>query len=263
MLKTARNSSSKTPYQCKQNWEENCFCQCGGEGIVFTGKDSLEKAFEEPQKTIKTVLGEKTDQDHYRTAFFEAFPRSPSCYLRGEGKSIEEAELNAWNKYQKILSCKTHDWNRRDRVDGYCFCTKCPLSGTFLEPLTKCEVCKIPTTGQTNKDDKHYCLDHYFKLVPDEVVDMNQKSFLGFTPTKRKINFIEKQLLFNSASEITKVDNELWKKIYDLYFQFRIEIEVHYNPLFGKKSKTDDEIHEMMKSSMPVILEKIKSFLKL
>lgn len=262
MNKTARSSFSKTPYLCKQNWEEDCFCQCGGEGIVLTGKDSLEKAFEEPQKTIKTVLGEKTDQDHYRTAFFEAFPKNPACYLRGEGKTIEEAELSAWNKYQKVLACKDHNWDRKDRADGYCFCTKCPLSGTFLEPLTKCEVCQIPTTGQVDRNDKHFCLEHYFRLTPDEVVDMNRKSFLGYTPAKRKITFIEKQLLFNQVSKIIQIDNEMWKKIYDIFFQFRIEIEAHYNPLFGKKSKTENEIHEMMISSMPVILNKIKSILK-
>ena len=64
-MKEARNSFGK-PHQCKFEWPEDCGVQCGEGGLVLDKKGS------------------------YTTAFFEAFPKSPSCFLRGEGASIEE-----------------------------------------------------------------------------------------------------------------------------------------------------------------------------
>ena len=92
-MKLARKSFGD-PYKCKQNWEEDTFVQCGDKGVVFSKKGG------------------------YTTAFFEAYPKKPKCFIRGEGKDVEEAELNAWDKYQKIISCN-HEMERRDRVDGY------------------------------------------------------------------------------------------------------------------------------------------------
>ena len=51
-------------YDCKYDWD--CFCQAGEHGVVFSSKGS------------------------YSTAFFEAFPKKPKCFLRGEGKTVEE-----------------------------------------------------------------------------------------------------------------------------------------------------------------------------
>jgi hypothetical protein len=93
MGKTARNSFDK-PYDCLKDWPEDCFVQCGGDGIVFE-EGSLEETFKSEDgllKTIATVIGSPTEKKHYRTAFFEAFPKKPSCFIRGEGTTIQEAE---------------------------------------------------------------------------------------------------------------------------------------------------------------------------
>ena len=132
--KLARRSSGN-PYECKQNWEENTGVQCGDIGAVFSKEGG------------------------YTTAFFEAFPKKPRCFIRGEGKDVEEAELNAWNKYQKIIQCD-HEMERRDRTDGYGYCKHCSYSSMVFEPLTKCCKCNKPTNYIDDIKGNFYCKKH-------------------------------------------------------------------------------------------------------
>ena len=110
-----------------------------------------------PKKEL--ILSTNKDAKDYITAFFEAFPKTPSCFIRGEGKTIEEAEENAWNKYQKILNCN-HEMERRDRTDGYAYCKHCSYSSTVFEPLTKCCKCGKPTAFTKDYKGKYYCKKH-------------------------------------------------------------------------------------------------------
>lgn len=93
------------------------------------------------------------------TAFFEAFPRNPSCFIRGEGSDIAAAETAAWEKYQKILTCD-HEMERRKRTDGYGYCKHCSYSAMVFEPLTKCCKCGIPTSYDSDFRGKWYCKKH-------------------------------------------------------------------------------------------------------
>ncbi len=116
-------------------YEWDCFCQAGTSGIVFS------------------------TEGNYETAFFEAFPNNPSCFIRGEGKDLDEAEKKAWDKYQKILVCD-HEMERRDRKDGYGYCKHCSYSSKVFEPLTKCCKCNTPTNYSTDYKGNHYCKKH-------------------------------------------------------------------------------------------------------
>jgi hypothetical protein len=80
-------------------WPEDCKVQGGGRGVVFTNSTS------------------------YRTAFVEAFP---GTFIRGEGKTIAEAEDACWVKYERLAACP-HDqgFDRRDYVNGSGFCRRC------------------------------------------------------------------------------------------------------------------------------------------
>ena len=133
-MKTARKSFGPD-YECKKEWPEEIFVQCGGSGVVFS------------------------KEGNYSTAFFEAFPKSPSCFLRGEGATIEEAEEKCWNSYQKILVCD-HEMERRDRTDGYAYCKHCSYSSTVFAPLTKCCKCKTPTAYSKDHNGEYYCKKH-------------------------------------------------------------------------------------------------------
>ncbi len=121
------------PYECKYNWD--FFVQCGDSGVVF-GNPS------------------------YTTAFFEAFPKSPSCFLRGEGATVEEAEENCWEKWQKVQEC-SHEMERRGRTDGYAYCKHCSYASTVFEPLTKCCKCKTPTAYSIDYKKNYYCKKHF------------------------------------------------------------------------------------------------------
>lgn len=109
--------------------------QGGGSGVVFS-KDG-----------------------NYKTAFFEAFPDKPSCFVRGEGETIADAEKDAWERYQKILVCD-HEMERRDRRDGYGFCKHCSYSSMVFEPLNKCCKCGIPTRFDNDHRNNWYCKKH-------------------------------------------------------------------------------------------------------
>jgi hypothetical protein len=89
-------------YIAEYDWPE-CYLQGGTKGYVFTAKGT------------------------YETAFFEAFPREPQTFIRGEGKTIEEAERDAWNQWQKILSCLGHEFEAHGYTNGATVCKHCGL----------------------------------------------------------------------------------------------------------------------------------------
>lgn len=272
----AKQSFSKDPYECKQDWPADIFCQCGGDGVVFTDKKfSIEKALSDTNEALEvigTVAGVENKKEHYRTAFFEAFPKNPSCFLRGEGVSVEEAELNAWNKYQKILNCQNHDFSRKDksgyeRTDGYAFCTKCPLSGTFLEPTTTCCKCGVPTCFKQNIKKEYLCMDHFFSSEDlDEVFEDISKtnSFLDdYTIENQKMWFLEEQILYTHYKQKYQVvDKKKWEAITHAFSFYRSHIEGQFNPFFGKATKTELEIHKMIVEAIPVLYSKIDDYLK-
>lgn len=171
--------SGSSEYDSKFDW--GCFCQGGNSGIVLP-KGSFDKMFKDDP--IKGFVEGVTDKESYTTAFFEAFPEKPSCFLRGEGKTIEEAEKSCWEKYQKVKNCN-HEMERRDRTDGYGYCKHCSYSSMVFEPLTKCCKCKKPTNYTKDYKGNHYCEKHArFKLKnpnPSSWEMFNQR-----LPRKRK-----------------------------------------------------------------------------
>jgi len=146
-------------YESKYEWE-NCSCQGGSSGIVLP-KNSFSKVFNgDPLKGLAEGMA---SEESYMTAFFEAFPTEPKCFIRGEGKNIKEAEEEAWNKYQKIITCE-HEMERRTRTDGYGYCKHCSYSSMVFEPLTKCCKCKKPTAYTKDYKGKWYCKKHSYTM---------------------------------------------------------------------------------------------------
>lgn len=92
-----------TDWNCTFEWPDDCFCQAGHKGIVFTPKGN------------------------YETAFFEVFPKVPETFIRGEGPTIEVAEERAWSKYRKYLECAGHEFERKGYTNGVGFCKTCGM----------------------------------------------------------------------------------------------------------------------------------------
>ena len=157
-MKKAKKSFGK-PYDCKKDWPDDCFVQCGDLGVVF-GAGSLEKTFES-ENPIQELKENLKDEKTYTTAFFEAFPKKPSTFIRGEGKNIEEAENNAWEQLQKYLVCKNHEFERRNYKNGAGFCKHCGLfNSKAFEPLTECCICGKPTNYSCDNKELWYCEEH-------------------------------------------------------------------------------------------------------
>ena len=130
-------------YECAHLWPEGILLQCGDSGVVLASPS-------------------------YQTAFFEAFPREPEAFVRGEGETVELAETKAWETFQKILACPGHEFVRRHRRDGYGYCTKCPYSTMAFESLEKCFICGESCYYGQDSLERWYCESHY-KAMPVEL----------------------------------------------------------------------------------------------
>lgn len=171
-MKQARNSDSQSPYDCKMAWPEDCFVQCGGSGIVFIGNDSI---FDNPIETVVSAMIDYSPKPHYTTAFFEAFTNNPDTFIRGEGETVEMAEQNAWDKFQRYVKCPGHDFERRDYKNGAGFCKHCGMfKSKAFEPLTKCCVCEKPTYHSCDKINLWYCEEHQHMIPEENKTDINK-----------------------------------------------------------------------------------------
>jgi len=151
---------------CKHPWPPECFCQCGENGLVLGNRgSSAEEAFGH------MVTG--TSPAGYRTAFFEAFPpigpfrhkdpefQTDGLFIRGEGKTLLEAEDDCWRKFRLYYDCLHHEIVRHPkRTDGWARCKKCGMTGSLLPPSTRCCKCDAPTYHYRDDDKgEWYCED--------------------------------------------------------------------------------------------------------
>lgn len=85
---------------------------------------------------------------NYRTAFIEFFPAEDSM-VRGEGKTIEEADDDLWEKLARQNACPEHEYEPRGYTNGAGFCKHCKKfkSKCFTaEELGQfCRECGVPT----------------------------------------------------------------------------------------------------------------------
>lgn len=116
-------------YDSPHAWPTGTFLQAGDSGIVFT-KGTLNEAFADPDKgaqIVSAALGGPQPKSSYRTAFFEAFPNDPDTFIRGEGQTIAEADLNAYTQFLKFKACKEHNYEKRGYKNGAGFCKHCGM----------------------------------------------------------------------------------------------------------------------------------------
>ena len=170
-----------TYYDCVFPWPADCGIQGGEDGLVLQ-EGSLEEVLTSPQKSADVILGaiseHKPALKSYKTAFFEATPTfgELSTFIRGEGKSVTEAEAACWKHFERMRDCKGHDFDRRNRRDGYAYCKHCGFSDTVFEPLEHCKVCGIATYFTHDVDNNYYCKNHE-DSIPEEKVTESAKYF--------------------------------------------------------------------------------------
>lgn len=140
---------------CQYPWPDDCFVQCGDEGIVFS-----------PEKIRKT-------------AFFEAFPQN--TFLRGEGATVAEAEKSCWRQYQKITACSLDhanpdNFDARGYTNGYGFCKGCGMGASIIPPTNPCQSCGELTWYSQDINNNFWCEKCYDK-TPRELWSVTRELF--------------------------------------------------------------------------------------
>lgn len=120
--KDSKNNTLKfdTYYTPICDWPEDCTVQWGGIGGPSFGKPP------------------------YTETFFEAFPKDGG-YLRGEGKTFDQAEKACFLKWQKMSQCN-HLWARHGN-HGYAKCRNCGEGKSFFNPIVELGAWKKPING--------------------------------------------------------------------------------------------------------------------
>lgn len=93
----------------RDEWPADCLVQWGADGLVIG------------------------DGDSYTTAFFEAFPEG--SFIRGEGATISEAEMDALIQWRMISACKEHLWSRKEHRNGVATCRRCGKLAMVMKPV--------------------------------------------------------------------------------------------------------------------------------
>lgn len=169
-------------YECQQEWPENCHLQYGSTGIVFTGsREQFEETLNNPLTAIAAAVAPEamqglTPSPYYTTAFFEAFPRDPRTFLRGEGETVAAAEQAAWEQWQNILACPGHEFEARGYTNGLGFCRHCNMSQSeAIPPTLRCFSCQEPTYPYGNDAlGQPYCEPCYKALPDDQLSESSQ-----------------------------------------------------------------------------------------
>lgn len=215
-------------YECQQNWPEDTYVQCGDSGLVYGGARS------------------------YITAFFEAFPKDPKTFIRGEGESLEAAELAAFNKLLKYKACDGHVYAKMDNSE-HGDCTKCGLfTSHCFPPAHQCHVCQKQNINYTIDYVDYYCREHFLEQLPNiqanySIDDIppyggmtdtyeNQKYTLRemlFTQCALKYNLINLELPeYAEKNRMDKVEDTFDRHCYNLFAQL-------YNRLNESRPEND------------------------
>lgn len=93
-----------------------------------------------------------------RDAFVEV--SVAATFIRADAPTLADAEMKAWNRYQEIIACGTHEYEPRRYTNGAGFCKKCNAFGSKVfsgEDLKQyCVVCGVGTTSY------HYSKEAYW-----------------------------------------------------------------------------------------------------
>ena len=112
-------------WQPLKDWPSDTYVQWGGRGVVLRADDK---------------------GGSYSTAFFEAMPAGGG-FIRGEGKSIEEAEADAFSRFEKEAACRPHRWGRRGYTNGGAKCLRCGSFRTAFKPIYEIGAWRAPLSA--------------------------------------------------------------------------------------------------------------------
>ncbi|EOU1990218.1 hypothetical protein [Clostridium perfringens] len=197
-------------YRLVHEWK-NWTIHCSNTGIVFNSKG-----------------------DCYETAFFEVYPKDPDTFIRGQGKTINEAEEEAWKQYEKIINCHKHEFERRGYENGLGFCKHCGLlKSKAFKPSHNCVICNKATYYKTDKNGNYYCKNHADLIPLDDMRSYEKTRYL----LKKAKTIVDVKSLNNAISYINKEIRPFYQE-YDVC-KFISFIELLYKKLSKQLEKED------------------------
>lgn len=181
----------KCGYETTKEWPEDAYLQGDDEGIVFSCD---------------------IEPTSYITAFFEVFPKKPKTFIRGEGKSIKEAEDDAWKKFQKILKCDGHEFKRMNKTN-HAICEKCNLfQSDILNSINNCTCCnKEGVYIHSSNQNLHYCIKDFINKFEKEDYFNDQEFMikkLSYEENNKLKYDYEKYLQTKALLKLNKIDIE-------------------------------------------------------
>lgn len=193
--------SGEKEYHCQKEWADDVYLQCGSKGVV-----------------LKKEGG-------YTTAFFEIFVSG--TYLRGEGKTIEDAETNVYEKYRPMLECKDHHFEQVGHQDRDGVCSHCGfIKKECFKPSHECSVCHKPHV-MLKIDNDHFCIHHFieksksidFSITSERIQKIKQDLFEKIIQKaeSKEFNIIE---LCSGNNKIKKIED-----IKDDHFEIEFKVD--------------------------------------
>lgn len=153
-------------YECQHDWPEDVYVQCGGKGVVIGN----------------------AKRPGYVTAFFEAFPFK--MFIRGEGTTVKDAEQKAWEKYQVVLNCPSHNFIPEKNRPRNAVCSSCLfVEPNYYAPQHICNDCGKKHVN-LSIDDDYYCASHFQERVSTIDTDITPEKISSF-----------KQAVFNEIKD--------------------------------------------------------------
>lgn len=174
------------------------------------------------------------DGEYEELAYFEVFLTVPSTFIRCEGKTIKEAEASAFQKYQNIINCKEHKFERMQK-SNHGICIHCKLFQTdILDSIDDCELCNKKSVYLHSYNLKKYLCTEHFIFENDKIDDFNSENII------EKIN--------NKNFNFIKYDRVKYLKIKALIENntLNFEKEENFNKLKGFKSDFHLFLHNLL-----------------
>lgn len=163
--------------------------------------------------------------------FFEVFIEGMS-YIRGEGKTLIEAEKAAWDKYQVYMNCN-HEFERFGATSQLGKCKHCSMKkDKMFKMLTTCNSCGkhevIHNIGQ-----EYYCYEHYMVKLVNKITEAKSKDeLLGEEKWVWCHNVLEELGQFEGLSdvEIHSTYYQNYSKFFDYMTEVCQQLKAEHNP---------------------------------
>ncbi|HEX9225853.1 MAG TPA: hypothetical protein VF885_04235 [Arthrobacter sp.] len=142
------------------------------------------------------------DGENFTTAFVECFP--DGSFIRGEGRSLAEADDACWAKLQSYTGCD-HQWEVRGYRNGGGICKHCGQFGskvfTPAELGLTCTTCGVPTYNVLLGDE---CKPDHEQESRCEAHDPKWPYFIGHLKAMRfgRVDKDEKSAMYTRLSQV-------------------------------------------------------------